>query len=206
MSRRTTATTAALAVAVAVAGLLLAGCDDVPSVTAPDLSTRVEVDTPELRALKKDAGIEDCPEVDGRTPGLPDVTLPCLGGGREVNLRRVGGPAVIAVWAQWCTPCRRELPWYQRLHERAGDRLLVLGVDWQDLQPGGALELAAYLEVTFPSVADVDAVLDEGRRGLPLAYFVAEDGTVTTKRGQIGGYRELADLVERHTGVSVPGR
>ena len=188
-----------------VAVALLAGCGGGPSITAPKASTDVAVDTPELQQIRVDAGIEECPEpADGAgTPALPDVTLPCLGGGPDVELQRLEGPAVVAVWAQWCTPCSKELPWYQQLHEGAGDRLTVLGLDWQDLQPRGALELAAALGVTFPSVADVDAELDDGGRGLPLVYFVSADGVVTTKRGELDGYDHLADLVAQHTGVTV---
>ncbi|WP_148573744.1 TlpA disulfide reductase family protein [Nocardioides caldifontis] len=194
-----------LAALLCAAVVLLTGCSGGPSITAPDPSTDVAVDTPELRSIREKAGIEECPRLgDGPgTPALPDVTLPCLGGGPDVQLQRLEGPAVVAVWAQWCMPCRKELPWYQRLHEGAGDRLTVLGLDWQDLQPKGALELAAALGVTFPSVADVDAELDDGARGLPLVYFVSGDGVVTTKRGQLDGYDDLADLVAQHTGVMV---
>ena len=68
-------------------GRVLAGCDDdheTPIIPGPG-PAKVEVDTPELRALKAESGIEDC------TPGpgggeLPDVTLPCLGGGTSVDL------------------------------------------------------------------------------------------------------------------------
>jgi len=194
-----------LVAALAVLVLLLAGCSGGPSITAPDPSTDVAVDTPQLREIRTEAGIAECPRLDGSrgTEALPDVTLPCLGGGPDVALQQLEGPAVVAVWAQWCTPCRKELPWYQQLHERAGDRLTVLGLDWQDLQPEGALRLAAALGVTFPSVADVDAELDDGGRGLPLVYFVSDDGEVTTKRGQLDGYAHLTDLVAQHTGVAV---
>ena len=114
----------------------------------------------------------------------------------------VSGPAVVTVWAQWCGPCREELPWFQRLHERAGDRLTVLGVNWQDLQPRGALEFAAVAGVTFPSAADPDATLPSVR-GLPVLYLVDEEGDVTVRRGQVADYAELAALVDEHTGVSV---
>jgi thiol-disulfide isomerase/thioredoxin len=186
--------------------LLLAGCSGGPSITAPDPSTEVDVDTPRLRELRAAAGIEPCPDLanaSGGTPALPAVTLPCLGGGPELDLRSLTGPAVVPVWAQWCTPCRKELPWYQRLHERTDGRLTVVGVDWQDLQPEGALELAAHLGVTFPSVADVDAELEDGGRGLPLVYFVSPEGVVKAERGQLDGYDHLVELVARHTGVTV---
>ena len=58
------------------APVALAGCDDdreTPIIPGPGPS-KVEVDTPELRALKAEAGIEDC--VPGPGGGaLPDLTL-----------------------------------------------------------------------------------------------------------------------------------
>ena len=72
--------------------------------------------TADLAAMKKAAGIADCPRSDpgvAAVPsGLPDVVLPCLGGGREVRLAGLRGkPMMINVWAQWCEPCREEAPY-----------------------------------------------------------------------------------------------
>jgi thiol-disulfide isomerase/thioredoxin len=187
-----------------VATLALSACTEgSPLPDAPDLSTDVDVGTPELRDLRKEAGIDPCPELDGAGSDLPDVTLPCLGGGPEVSLSDVAGPAVVPVWAQWCGPCREELPWFEQLHRAAGDRLTVLGVNWQDVQPEGALRFAADAGVTFPSAADPDAELRDGGRGLPLLYLVDDDGAVTLRRGQVDSYEQLVGLVEDHTGVRV---
>lgn len=59
----------------------------------------VQVDTAQLREMKAEAGIADCPVSDADASvvqdGLPDVTLPCLGGGRDVNLAGLRG-------SRWC--------------------------------------------------------------------------------------------------------
>lgn len=188
----------------AVVLLALSGCSGDPQLPmAPDLATDVDLDTPELREIRREAGMKSCPSVDGKRSELPDVTLPCLGGGPAVALPSVAGPAVVPVWAQWCGPCREELPWFEQLHQAAGDRLTVLGIDWQDVQPEGALAFAAHAGVTFPSVADPDGSLRDGGRGLPLLYLVDTDGSVTLQRGQIDSYEQLVGLVEDHTGVRV---
>lgn len=192
------------AVVAAVALLALTSCSgDGGLPAAPDLATDVDVDTPELREIRRDAGMASCPSVEGERSELPDVTLRCLGGGPDVALAGVAGPAVVPVWAQWCGPCREELPWFEQLHQAAGDRLTVLGILWQDLQPEGALAFAAEAGVTFPSVADPDAMLRDGGRGLPLLYLVDESGSVTLRRGQLDSYEQLRGLVEDHTGVRV---
>jgi thiol-disulfide isomerase/thioredoxin len=107
------------------------------------------------------------------------------------------------VWAQWCGPCREELPWFEQLHQAAGDELTVLGINWQDVQPEGALSFASDAGVTFASLADPDGSLRDGGRGLPLLYLVDADGTVTLRRGQVDSYEQLLALVQDHTGVVV---
>ena len=178
-----------------------AGC----TADAPD-DVGVDVDTPELRELKARAGIAPCPQArEDAATDLPDVTLPCLGGGPEVALASVPGPAVLNLWAQWCGPCGKELPLFQRLHDRAGDRVEVLGIDWQDTQPGRALELARLSGVTYPLAADPAALVADAWRvnGLPVTVFVDAAGSTTVHRGQIADFEELAGLVEEHTGVRV---
>ncbi len=177
--------------------------------SAPVQQSRVDVDTPELRAAKADAGIEPCEAVDAPPADadpLPEVTLPCLGGGPAVDLSGVRGPAVVNLFAQWCEPCREELPYYQRLHEQGGRDVRVLGIDYLDTQPDGALALAADTGVTYPLLADPDGVLrSEFRiRGLPGVVFVDAQGRVThVEFTVIRSYRQLTDLVEEHLGVSL---
>ena len=186
----------------AALALLVTGC------TSPQqrLEEHVDVDTPELRTLKAEAGIEPCPGPgDGVVTQAPDVVLPCLGGGPDVALRSVSGPAVINVWAQWCAPCRAELPLFQRLHEWSGDRVQVLGIDWQDTQPDGALALAQATGVTYPLVADPGALVADDWRvdGLPVTVFVDPQGRTTVLAKRIEGWDELTGLVAQHTGVRV---
>ena len=82
------------------------------------------------------------------------MTLPCLGGGRDVDLARLRGPMVVNLFAQWCGPCRSELPYYQELHRKAKGKVQVLGVDYLDTQPKAALELVEQTGVTYPLLAD----------------------------------------------------
>lgn len=202
-----------------VAGLLLvAGCGSgstASSGTASEATpvvpeTEVVVDTPGLRAQKKAAGIEPCRPggAGGAEPQrpLPDVTLPCLGGGPPVRLSDLRGPLVVNLWAQWCGPCREELPYYQRLHEEGADTLRVLGIDWLDTQPEGALALAEESGVTYPLLADPSGALrSELRvRGLPGVVFVDEDGEVTAvEYTLVRSYDELTALVEEHLDLSL---
>jgi thiol-disulfide isomerase/thioredoxin len=170
----------------------------------------VDVDTPALRAAKKRAGIADCPAPSSPPPTaentLPDVTLACLGGGPDVDLSQLSGPMVVNLWAQWCGPCREELPHYQRLHEKAGDAVQVLGIDYQDTRPAWAIDLLHESGVTYPSLADPSAQLRVPLRvrGLPGLVLVDEAGeVVAVEYVVIDSYEQLAGLVEEHLGVDV---
>ena len=196
------------AVLLLVAGLVLGGRFWGPGETEPvPDETIVDVDTPELSALRTEAGIDPCPRgpvVAGSS--LPAVALPCLGGGGEVDLRYIGGPAVLNLWAGWCGPCRDELPLLARLHERAGDQVQVVGIDWQDAQPAGALELARATGVTYPLLADPgDETSDAWRTGtgIPRTVFVDARGRSTVHVGVIDDWAQLLDLVQDHTGARV---
>jgi thiol-disulfide isomerase/thioredoxin len=116
---------------------------------------------------------------------------------------------VVNLWAQWCGPCREELPHYQEFHERAGDRVQVLGVDYQDTRPAWALDLLRETGVTYPSVADPAGELREplAVRGLPAILLVDEDGEVVHQEfAVIESFDQLAGLVEEHLGVAVGTR
>jgi thiol-disulfide isomerase/thioredoxin len=123
-----------------------------------------------------------------------------------VDLSTLRGPMVVNLWAQWCGPCREELPYYQQLHERAGDRVRVLGVDYQDTRPDWALDLLDQTGVTYPSLADPAGELRVPFRvrGLPGVVLVDEAGEVVhVEFLVIESYDQLADLVDEHLGVGV---
>jgi thiol-disulfide isomerase/thioredoxin len=193
--------------------VLVAGCgtdEPAPDTTTP-AATHVDVDTPALRAQKADAGIADCTAPEGGAPvdgGMPELTLPCLGGGPDVALSGLRGPLVVNLFAQWCGPCREELPYYERLHEQGKGKVDVLGIDYLDTQPAGALELAQATGVTFPLLADPGGLLREPFRvrGLPGVLFVDAQGRITNDGGRptftvIRSYDELTSLVREHLGV-----
>ena len=166
-------------------------------------------DAGQLAAAKKQAGIEDCPTSDAPAPAddaLPDLTLDCLGGGSAVRLSGLAGtPTVINFWASWCAPCREELPLLAKAHRAYGDKLRVLGVDFDDSAPDAALELAEQSGVTYPLLSDRDGDAKAPFKviGLPQTVFVDAQGTmVATERVAFRSYADLTAAIEKHLGVS----
>lgn len=160
--------------------------------------------------MKARAGIETCdPGPITDTPGeLPQLTLPCLGGGPAIDLSALRGPLVVNVWGSWCGPCVRELPILAEFYDEHGDRIAMLGIDFQDTQPEAALELAETSGVRYPQLFDHDGAI--GRTSImpgpavPAMAFVDASGAVTAwVPGEVKSEQQLLDLVSQHLGVDL---
>lgn len=86
---------------------------------------------------------------------------------------------LINYWAEWCAPCRKEIPELNRLQAEVGeDRLLVIGVNFDGLTGERLTDLIEKMDVRFP-------VLLEDPRGrwdveqptvLPSTLVIAPNG------------------------------
>jgi cytochrome c biogenesis protein CcmG, thiol:disulfide interchange protein DsbE len=154
--------------------------------------------------------LTSCSSDGGERPTtMPDVTLAGFDGGEPVDLGTLRGPALVNLWASWCGPCREEMPLLEQFHRRYGDRVAVLGIDYQDQQTAKAAELVEASGVTYPLVADPDGAIDgQGAfprlRGLPFWAVVDEQGTVThVKAGEVTSVAEIVDMAEEHLAVTL---
>ena len=157
---------------------------------------------PDLTALRAQASLAPCPQ--GLGPALPDLVLPCLGGGPDVELRSAppGRPTLVNVWASWCAPCADEAPELVAFAERAGDRVGLVGVLTTD-EPRRGLAFSDDFGMRYPSLVDQDGeVLRAHASGPPVTLFLDADGTlVHTERGPFADLAELEALVAEHLGV-----
>ena len=88
---------------------------------------------------------------------------------------------LINYWAEWCAPCRREIPELNSLHrDRARSGAVVFGVNYDGIAGDELHALAQKMGITFP-------VLAEDPRGrfvyerptvLPTTVIVGPDGEV----------------------------
>ena len=155
-----------------------------------------------LDELRRQAGLSPCPA--GLGPALPDLVLPCLGGGPDVALRAAppGRPTVVNVWASWCGPCADEVPALVALAERAGERIGVVGVLSVD-EPSRGLAFSRDFGIRYPSLVDDDGeVLRAFPPGPPVTLLLDADGRVVhTRSGAVRDLPELEGLVAEHLGV-----
>lgn len=153
----------------------------------------------------------------GLTGGGQDAAAPALVGsvappfsledvrstGPAVELP-AGRPVVVNFFASWCVPCRRELPAFQAVADRAGDRVAFLGIDHQDDRKGG-LDLLADTGVRFPSGYDPEGKVARayGLLGMPSTLFVSPDGVLLEAHTGEMSEAQLVRAVERHFGIAV---
>ncbi len=194
--------------AIVFAALLLAGCGGGGSVSAPGAAD-VAVDTPKLVAMKAEAGIEDC--VPGPGGGsLPDLVLPCLGGGPDVDLASLQGPLIVNLWYSGCGPCREEMPALQDFYTHHGDEVALLGVD-VEIYPDLAISFADLVGATYPQLADPGGEIldlpDLRVPGFPQFLFVDAAGEVVFQSGGgVTSEAEVIALAEKHLGVDLGDR
>ncbi|WXL24329.1 TlpA disulfide reductase family protein [Ectopseudomonas mendocina] len=118
--------------------------------------------------------------------------------GKEITARDLDGKwLVINYWAQWCAPCRSEIPELNALDQQsAAINLAVLGVNFDALQGDALKKAAEEMGVSFRVLA-VDPAerfkLDRAEV-LPVTYIVDAEGQV---RDRLVGEQTAAGLTAR---------
>jgi thiol-disulfide isomerase/thioredoxin len=179
-------------VAVLLAAVALSACDSNDAPPAVDLAP-----------LRAEAALSPCPTTVGE---VPDLTLPCLGGGPDVRLRGTGTgvPTLVNVYGSWCGPCQREMPVLADFARRAGAKVALLGIDTQDEQRL-ALLFARDVGQHWPAVVDDDGTfMRRYSSGPPVTLFVDGKGRVAfVHRGPFTSVGQVVTAVRTHLGVAV---
>lgn len=102
---------------------------------------------------------------------------------------------VINYWAEWCAPCRKEIPELNALPERI-DNVRVLGVNFDGLRDEALRKAADEMGIAFTVLADNPAGYFglEPSGVLPVTYLVDERGKV---RERLLGEQTAEGLVAR---------
>lgn len=189
----------ALAVAVATVVALVVGLSG--SARPPRASDAA------LAPLVRRAQLEPCPGPLA-APGspLPALRLPCLdqSGSRDLVGAPAGVPTLVNVYGSWCQPCAAEMPLLRELHELAGTKVRLVGIDTED-DPRQALLFAIDLRQHWPALRDDDGRVSRAfGGGAPKTLLVTSSGVLV--HVQRGAYLSLAALradVARYLGVRV---
>jgi cytochrome c biogenesis protein CcmG, thiol:disulfide interchange protein DsbE len=128
----------------------------------------------------------DAPLISDRPVGAPlpvDFRLARLGGGPPVELATLvkGKPAVINLFASWCSACEKELRAFGRVSSELKGRVSFVGVDTSEPSPGRSLLLLRQAGARYPVALDSSSseVADAwGVADLPVTFYLRPNGTI----------------------------
>jgi peroxiredoxin len=106
--------------------------------------------------------------------------------GNQVNLSDYRGrPVVLNFWADWCPPCRAELPDFQQVYSERPGQFVLLAVAVSS--SGDPAPVAKEEGFTFDVAWDKGGAGADlyGVRGIPMSLFIDRDGRIVDK--VIGG-------------------
>ena len=122
--------------------------------------------------------------------------------GKGVDLKdRQGRWLVINFWADWCDPCREEIPELNALNRKG--ELRVVGVDFDASQGKVLEEKMASLGIDFPvlSASPLEKLNAKTPKVLPATYIVNPEGelveTLYGPQTQSGLEKRVAQLREK---------
>ena len=84
----------------------------------------------------------------------------------------------INYWAPWCPPCRAEIPELNAFYAAHRDRVVVLGVNFDQLPPQQLKETVEKMGIQFPIlVTDPAAQLGiDTLSSVPVTYIISPEG------------------------------
>ena len=124
----------------------------------------------------------------------PDFVLPGLDGKRLTLSSLRGRPVVLTFFASWCNPCEHDMPVLERAQHDNGDRIAVVGVNYQDF-PDDTRAFVQRLGVTFPTLIEDSTDNPVAQRydvhAMPDTVFIDAHGVV---RDRLFGTASAHDL------------
>lgn len=119
-----------------------------------------------------------------RAQQAPDFTLPDLDGKMHSLSDYRGKWVLVNYWATWCPPCKEELPELEVFYSTEKERVMVLGVNLEDIDRDA---LKAFAEEQFLSYPILRAKPNESQlvgmvTGLPTSYLITPEGKVVARQ------------------------
>lgn len=142
----------------------------------------------------------------------PDVTLTTFNGNTVELAALRGSVVVVNFWAEWCAPCKEEMPALQDVYEQTvltGEPVVFLGVNLKSDREENALRLLEELGVTY--ITGPDEGGDDPMHGpiqqafgipdtYPSTVFIRPDGVMDSLRIGPIGVEELRERIQHAAG------
>jgi cytochrome c biogenesis protein CcmG/thiol:disulfide interchange protein DsbE len=138
----------------------------------------------------KTPGEENKKLLEEATKKLSELSFITLDG-KEVKLSDYKGKLVLVnFWASWCPPCKEEMPIFEKVYQKYGDKDFVILAVNMDTSESAMKEFLEKNRYSFPIVR-IKGEAGLNIPGLPTSYLVDKDGSV--KKIKLGIYRELEE-------------
>lgn len=137
-------------------------------------------------SLSDDQATLDRLKTQGKAGPAPKFAGELFSGKKVALADYRGKPLVINFWASWCPPCRGEQPDFVKAHEKFGDRVQFLGINFRDSEAPAAKFMRDF-KVNYESIYDPSGRIGfkYGVKALPATFFVDAQGKII--RREIGG-------------------
>ena len=129
----------------------------------------------------------------------------CLDGPGNLALEGIEGPAVITVWASWCTTCESQRKNFIRLYNESKGRFQVIGLDVSEKSKSDGYKHALAKGMAYPQLFDPDGrTVSKIAPGIPVTQFKDKNNVITYLQvGPVTKYKDLTTLVEKYLGIKV---
>ena len=139
---------------------------------------------------------------------IPDFSLKDVSSGAVVDSTQLRGKILLVnFWATWCPPCRKEIPYLMKLHEKYQRKeFSVIGIS---LDQGGKRLVRKFvdkLKVNYPIVIGSSKVARGfgGVAGIPVSFLVDREGNLVKRYDGYVTEKILSKDIERILDGSIP--
>ena len=105
---------------------------------------------------------------------VPDFSLTDLEGSVHTDESTKGKYLVVNFWATWCPPCLKEIPAFVEFYENNKDKVLILGLDYEQADKKAIIDFTDTFMVSYP------IILFDKNNGKQFAGFGDVFGMPTT--------------------------
>ncbi|NYT52389.1 MAG: TlpA family protein disulfide reductase [Candidatus Vesicomyosocius endoextente] len=114
---------------------------------------------------------------------VPNFSLTDLDDNIYTNISTQGKYLVINFWATWCPPCLKEIPTFVKFYEKNKDRILILGLNYEQDDKIAIMEFTDTFMVNYPIILFDDKNRTQFKEfgeivGMPTTYIYGPNGNL----------------------------